>query len=159
VRGATRTGAFGKWGLGFVGSEGDPNRQGFDQFFGYNCQRQAHNFYPTHLWRNDQKVMLEGNTRGLTGRQYSHDLIEAEALRLYQATTSRASILPLCSIHHPTPRASGCRMTRSLSTTVSGTIRSYDGKQRLPPTSSPACRLCCDGDEDGSQRRQNSDDD
>lgn len=75
------TGAFGKWGLGFIGSEGDPNRQGFDLFYGYNCQREAHNFYPDHLWRNDQKIMLEGNDRGLTGKHYSHDLIEAEALK------------------------------------------------------------------------------
>lgn len=74
------TGAFGKWGLGFVGSDGDPNKQGFDEFYGYNCQRQAHNFYPEYLWRNDQKVRLEGNTRGLTGKHYSHDLIEGEAL-------------------------------------------------------------------------------
>jgi arylsulfatase A len=75
------TGGFGKWGLGYPGSEGDPNNQGFDLFYGYNCQREAHNFYPHHLWRNDRKVMLEGNDRGLTGKQYSHDLIEAEALQ------------------------------------------------------------------------------
>jgi arylsulfatase len=75
------TGAFGKWGLGFVGTEGDPNQQGFDRFFGYNCQREAHNFYPDHLWRNSERVMLAGNTRGLTGKHYSHDLIEAEALQ------------------------------------------------------------------------------
>ena len=30
------TGAFGKWGLGEVGSTGDPLNQGFDRFFGYN---------------------------------------------------------------------------------------------------------------------------
>lgn len=53
-----RTGAFGKWGLGPVGSSGDPNRQGFDVFFGYNCQAVAHSFYPRHLWRNDQQVLL-----------------------------------------------------------------------------------------------------
>ncbi len=87
------TGAFGKWGLGFVGSEGDPNRQGFDLFYGYNCQREAHNFYPTHLWRNDQKIRLEGNTRGLTGRQYSHDLIEAEALRFIRDHQDRPFFL------------------------------------------------------------------
>lgn len=75
------TGAFGKWGLGFVGTEGDPNRQGFDLFFGYNCQREAHNFYPDHLWRNSEKILLEGNSRGISGKQYSHDLIEAEALK------------------------------------------------------------------------------
>jgi arylsulfatase len=75
------TGAFGKWGLGFVGTEGDPNKQGFDLFYGYNCQREAHSFYPDHLWRNEQKVALEGNDGGRTGKHYSHDLIEAEALR------------------------------------------------------------------------------
>ena len=41
-----KTGAFGKWGLGFPGSEGDPNNQGFDEFYGYNCQRMGHNYYP-----------------------------------------------------------------------------------------------------------------
>jgi len=75
------TGGFGKWGLGYPGSEGDPNKQGFDLFYGYNCQREAHNYYPDHLWRNDQKVALAGNTRGLTGKYYSHDLIETEALQ------------------------------------------------------------------------------
>ena len=40
-----RTGCFGKWGLGAPGSPGEPLRQGFDRFFGYNCQRHAHNYY------------------------------------------------------------------------------------------------------------------
>lgn len=53
------TGAVGKWGLGPPGSEGDPLRQGFDRFFGYNCQRHAHNHYPTYLWDNDRRVVLE----------------------------------------------------------------------------------------------------
>lgn len=55
------TGAFGKWGLGMVGTSGDPLKKGFDEFFGYNCQRQSHRYYPTHLWHNREKVMLEGN--------------------------------------------------------------------------------------------------
>jgi len=55
------TGAFGKWGLGFIGSEGDAVNQGFDQFYGYNCQRMAHRYYPTHLWDNQEKDFLEGN--------------------------------------------------------------------------------------------------
>lgn len=50
------TGSFGKWGLGFVGSPGDPVKQGFDQFFGYNCQRQSHNFFPDHLWDNEKRI-------------------------------------------------------------------------------------------------------
>ena len=53
-----RTGAMGKWGLGPVGSTGDPNNQGFDLFFGYNCQAVAHSFYPESLWRNAEKVHI-----------------------------------------------------------------------------------------------------
>ncbi|MEM7202954.1 MAG: arylsulfatase [Planctomycetota bacterium] len=73
-------GCFGKWGLGYPGSEGDPQRQGFDRFYGYNCQRHAHNFYPRYLWDDGERVDLEGNDRGRTGAQYSHDLIAAQAL-------------------------------------------------------------------------------
>ena len=46
------TGAIGKWGLGMNNTTGDPNKQGFDYFYGYLDQKQAHNFYPTHLWEN-----------------------------------------------------------------------------------------------------------
>jgi len=75
-----KSGAMGKWGLGYPGSEGDPIKQGFDHFFGYNCQRQAHTYYPTHLWRNDKKVMLEGNEQE-PKTDYSHDLLTGEALK------------------------------------------------------------------------------
>ena len=53
------TGAFGKWGLGFPGSEGDPIHQGFDRFYGYNCQRHAHSYYPNYLWSNLKRVALD----------------------------------------------------------------------------------------------------
>jgi arylsulfatase A-like enzyme len=66
------TGMFGKWGLGPPGSEGDPLNQGFDEFFGYNCQRHAHTYYPTYLWHNTEKVPLDGKT-------YSHDVIVGKA--------------------------------------------------------------------------------
>lgn len=56
-----KTGAFGKWGLGMADTEGSPNRQGFDEFFGYLCQRYAHRYYPEYLWENDQKYFLNGN--------------------------------------------------------------------------------------------------
>jgi arylsulfatase A-like enzyme len=52
------TGLVGKWGLGAPYSEGTPNKQGFDFFYGYNCQRQAHTLYPTHLWKNEEKAPL-----------------------------------------------------------------------------------------------------
>ena len=54
-----KTGLFGKWGLGAPKTEGIPNLQGFDYFYGYNCQRQAHNLYPPHLWENTQKIFLD----------------------------------------------------------------------------------------------------
>ncbi|WP_319501309.1 arylsulfatase [uncultured Draconibacterium sp.] len=73
------TGAFGKWGLGFPGSEGDPNLQGFDQFFGYNCQRKAHNYYPEYLWDNQKKLFLEGNT-GDHFVDYAPEIIHRKAL-------------------------------------------------------------------------------
>src|SRR5215212_5289011 len=54
------TGLIGKWGLGHPGSPSTPDKMGFDVFFGYNCQRKAHEYYPESLWRNDEKVMLDG---------------------------------------------------------------------------------------------------
>ena len=54
-----KTACIGKWGLGAPFSDGAPDKQGFDLFFGYNCQRQAHTYYPAHLWRNGEKVKLE----------------------------------------------------------------------------------------------------
>jgi len=73
------TGIIGKWGLGEAGSTGIPNRQGFDEWFGYLSQLRAHNYFPEYLWRNEQKVYLRGNTGGARV-QYSHDLFTAEAL-------------------------------------------------------------------------------
>ncbi|RFM28576.1 arylsulfatase [Deminuibacter soli] len=52
------TGATGKWGLGMSNSSGAPQRQGFDYFYGYLDQKQAHNYYPTHLWENDKPAPL-----------------------------------------------------------------------------------------------------
>ena len=66
------SGMFGKWGLGAPGSKSDPMEH-FDRFYGYNCQRQAHNFYPAWLWSDREKVMLDRKT-------YSHDLIMNAAL-------------------------------------------------------------------------------
>ncbi|MEM1449905.1 MAG: arylsulfatase [Planctomycetota bacterium] len=55
-----RTAGYGKWGLGGPGTEGAPEKQGFDRFYGYLCQRKAHNYYPTHLWRNGKRVPIDG---------------------------------------------------------------------------------------------------
>lgn len=53
------TAAMGKWGLGPPGSEGDPLRRGFDHFFGYNCQRHAHSYYPTYLYDDARRIPLD----------------------------------------------------------------------------------------------------
>lgn len=74
------TAAFGKWGLGPVGSEGDPINQGFDRFYGYNCQSLAHRYYPDHLWDNQKKVVLEANEHFMKTNQYAPDLIQKQAL-------------------------------------------------------------------------------
>lgn len=73
------TGAFGKWGLGSPGSEGDPNKQYVDEFFGYNCQLLAHNYYPDHLWHNNRRIDLHDNDNGAFGT-YSQDLIHEKSL-------------------------------------------------------------------------------
>jgi arylsulfatase A-like enzyme len=77
------TGAFGKWGLGFVETEGSPNKQGFDEFYGYNCQSLAHNYYPGHLWDNDQKVVLKENS-GDKFEIYAPYLIHERALQFIE---------------------------------------------------------------------------
>ena len=73
------TAIMGKWGLGDEGTAGVPNRHGFDEWFGYLDQVQAHNYYPEYLWRNQRQWQLRGNANGGKG-QYSHDLFTRAAL-------------------------------------------------------------------------------
>ena len=86
------TGAFGKWGLGFIGTSGDPNKQGFDEFFGYNCQSIAHRFYPEYLWHNDKKVYLPGNdwTNTVT---YAADVIHHKAIEFIEKNADKPFFL------------------------------------------------------------------
>ena len=86
------TGAFGKWGLGYPGSEGDPNNQGFDEFFGYNCQRFAHNYFPSHLWDNQEKVILEGNS-GDKFEEYAPEMIHQRALQFIEKNKDKPFFL------------------------------------------------------------------
>lgn len=86
------TGLIGKWGLGEVGSAGHPNRQGFDEYFGFLNQQHAHNHYPGFLWRNSERVALPNVVAGATPdgvdfgagystkrMQYAGDLFASEA--------------------------------------------------------------------------------
>lgn len=73
-----KTGVFGKWGIGYPGSEGDPLNQGVDEFYGYNCQRQSHNFFPGHLWHNKDRIELKNTTA--VQSEYAPELIQRKAL-------------------------------------------------------------------------------
>jgi len=73
------TGAFGKWGLGFPCSEGAPEKMGIDRFFGYNCQRESHRYYPTHLWDNTVRYEIPENAGGACGK-YAPDIIQEEII-------------------------------------------------------------------------------
>lgn len=67
------TACTGKWGLGMFGTSGSPLKKGFDRFYGYNCQRHAHSYFPTHLYDDDRRVELDGKT-------YAADRIADETL-------------------------------------------------------------------------------
>ena len=73
------TGGFGKWGIGGRGSEGVPEKNGFDVFFGYYNQAHAHTYYPSYLIRNSLEVPQEGNRGGRSGKTYSQYVIHNEA--------------------------------------------------------------------------------
>lgn len=113
-----KTGAIGKWGLGAPSTEGVPTNQGFDFFFGYNGQRQAHTYYPIYLWRNNTRVALRNQlvpphqdlpdsadphdpeSYALFHDQpdYSADLMHDEAIRFIERNQSEPFFLYL-----PTP--------------------------------------------------------
>jgi arylsulfatase A len=111
------TGAFGKWGLGGPGSDGDPLKQGVDRFFGYNCQRVAHNYYSTYLWDNDRRVELNNpdfaahqnlpagadandpaSYTRYAGKDYAPDRITEQALQFVRDNKDRPFFLYFPSI-------------------------------------------------------------
>lgn len=82
-----RTAAFGKWGLGFTTSEGNPNWKGFEEFFGYICQRQAHDYFPDHLWHNQERIDYPENLSADV--TYSAPLIHQKALEYIKNADSK----------------------------------------------------------------------
>ncbi|MCH5597221.1 arylsulfatase [Niabella ginsengisoli] len=85
------TGDFGKWGLGFVGTTGDPNKQGFDEFYGYNCQSLAHNYFPDHLWHNEKKITLPNTASNQV--DYAAQLIQDKAQQFIQTNSNKPFFL------------------------------------------------------------------
>lgn len=114
------TGGVGKWAMGGVETPGHPNRNGFDFWMGYLDQSEAHNYYPTHLWKNDQKYPLAGNVigdypdgRGRVASKrvtYSHDVMTEQALDFVR---SHARDPFLLHVHWTIPHANneGGRVT------------------------------------------------
>lgn len=100
------TGVFGKWGLGFPGSEGDPLNQGFDTFYGYNSKGLAHNYYREHLWDNKNKVLFPEN-EGQKNGQYAPNLIHQKAIEYIEKHQKEpffmyyASVLPHAELLAP----------------------------------------------------------
>ncbi len=111
-----KTAIIGKWGLGAPLTEGIPDKQGFDFFYGYNCQRQAHTFYPKHLWKNQDKHWLDNelvvpgtkleegadphDPKGyalFTLQQYSPELMLNEAVGFIQENKDRPFFLYFAS--------------------------------------------------------------
>jgi len=91
------TGVFGKWGLGFPRSEGDPTNQGFDTFYGYNCQRLGHNYYPKHLWSNNDSIVIKEN-EGQKTEVYAPFLIHEKTLEFMDTNKDVPFFLYVASV-------------------------------------------------------------
>ena len=87
------TAVTGKWGMGFFDSTGSPLKQGFDRFFGYNCQRHSHSYFPTFLWDDDQRIELPGNDGKSVGKTYAQNLIQKATLEFVRANKSKPFFL------------------------------------------------------------------
>lgn len=104
------TALFGKWGLGGPNTEGVPNKHGFDEFLGYLDQKQAHNFYPSHLWHNEtwhkldnvyfsphQKLQNDPNDpksyEAFKGNEYATDVMRDGAIQWIKANQDKPFFL------------------------------------------------------------------
>lgn len=87
------TGAIGKWGLGGIHTSGDPLKQGFSYFFGYNSQSLAHNYYPDHLWENDTRINYDNTPQHQV--YYSAAIIQNKALAFIDRNKNKAFFLYL----------------------------------------------------------------
>ena len=87
------TACVGKWGMGMFDTTGSPLKNGFDHFFGYNCQRHAHSYFPTYLYNDEKRIELPGNDGKGVGKTYAQNLIADETLRFVRANKERPFFL------------------------------------------------------------------
>lgn len=74
------TACMGKWGMGMFDTTGSPLKKGFDHFYGYNCQRHAHSYFPDHLYSDATRIELPENAGGAK-KTYAQNLIADDMLR------------------------------------------------------------------------------
>ena len=91
------TACIGKWGMGMFDTTGSPLKLGFDHFYGYNCQRHAHSYFPKFLYNDDKRFELPGNdgNEKITGKGaiYAQDLIADETLKWVRAQQDKPFFL------------------------------------------------------------------
>lgn len=92
-----KTACIGKWGMGMFDTTGSPLKLGFDHFYGYNCQRHAHSYFPAYLYNDDKRFELPGNdgNKKINGKGeiYSQDLIADETLKFVRENKKRPFFL------------------------------------------------------------------
>ncbi len=129
------TACVGKWGLGAPGSVGEPTSQGFDHFFGYLCQRHAHNYCPTYLYRDQDRIELEGNTeRNLWGEVYAPDLIRDEAIKLIREAGKKPWLMVYAT---PVPHLALQAPSEEIEPYLGIDEHPYDGKKGYLPNDTP----------------------
>ena len=87
------TACVGKWGMGMFDTTGSPMKMGFDHFFGYNCQRHAHSYFPAFLYNDEKRFTLEGNDGKGAGKTYAQNLIADETLKFVKTNKDRPFFL------------------------------------------------------------------
>ena len=87
------TACMGKWGMGMFDTTGSPLKKGFDHFFGYNCQRHAHSYFPTHLYHDAARVELPGNDGKGIGKTYAQEWIQQDVERWLRAQKEKPFLL------------------------------------------------------------------
>lgn len=131
----------GKWGLGGPGEpQGHPLDQGFDRFFGYLCQRDAHNHHPESLWDGRDKLPLPGNDRTTTGAIYAPDLFADRALAFIEANRERPFFLLFATtVPHLALQAPQADVERYRAKFAAAGIADppYEGKRGYLPCPSP----------------------
>lgn len=85
----------GKWALEEGDGQGHPLDQGFDYFYGYLTHIEAHHYYPEYLWKNRDKIIMEGNDCANKVGTYSNDLFTTDALGFIRQNKNKPFFLYL----------------------------------------------------------------